>query len=148
MLGAKLGVVGQSGVIGSADKALDESPGQIAHVSVARVHMQHRGMVATRLRVPWRLTHDLCPVCSQPFDVLWVLPGMRKRVVQLRVPQTPRVVAVARARKAASPPANSNSVGRMTQASHNELGSHSTHVRSGTGREIYFPIASAQRTQC
>jgi hypothetical protein len=34
----------------------------------------------------------LCPVGSKALDVLGVLAGMRERVVQLRVLETPRVV--------------------------------------------------------
>jgi hypothetical protein len=49
-------------------------------------------MVPARLRVPGWPAHDLCPVGSEALDVLGVLAGMRERVVQLRVLETPRVV--------------------------------------------------------
>ena len=74
------------------DEAVHESPAQIAHVSVACVHVQQPTLVATRLRVPRRSAHDLGPVGGQPLNVLWVLAGMGERVVQLGVPQAPRVV--------------------------------------------------------
>lgn len=49
-------------------------------------------MVSTRLRVSRRPTHYLCPVGSEPVNVLGVLPGMGEGVVQFRVRQTPSVV--------------------------------------------------------
>jgi hypothetical protein len=47
---AKLRIAGQADVVGCAEKANDESTTQIAHVSVARMHVQHRRMVTKATR--------------------------------------------------------------------------------------------------
>lgn len=90
--GAKFGVLGQPGVVGGTDEAVHESPAQIAHVSVACVHVLQPALVAARLRVPRRPAHDLGPVSGQPLNVLRVLAGMGERVVQLGILQAPRMV--------------------------------------------------------
>jgi hypothetical protein len=43
---------------------------QIAHVSAASVHVQHPGVVTTRLRVPRRSAHHLGPVGRQPSSLV------------------------------------------------------------------------------
>jgi len=101
---AEFRIVGQPDVVGRADEAIEESTTQIAHVSVARVHLQHRRMVTTRLRVPGRPTHDLSPVGGESFDMLRVLPGMRERVIQLRVLETPLVMCRGQGEKCSFPP--------------------------------------------
>lgn len=70
-------------------------------------------MVTTRLRVPGRPTHDLSPVGGESLDMLRVLPGMRERVIQLRVLETPLVMCRGQGEKCSFPPANANSVGRI-----------------------------------
>jgi hypothetical protein len=90
--GAELRIVRQRGVVDRSDEAVEEPSTEIAHISVARMQAQHCRMVSTRLRVPGWPAHDLRPVGGEAFDVLGVLAGMRERMVQLRILETPRVV--------------------------------------------------------
>lgn len=89
---AELGIIGQACIVSRADEAFDKAAAEVCHVAVARVQLQHRRLVATRLRVPGRSTHDLCPVGGQPLDVLGMLSRMGERMVQFGVVQAPGVV--------------------------------------------------------
>ncbi len=64
-------------------RSTHETLAEIAHVAVAGVHVQHAGLVAGGLRVGRRAAQHLRPIGRQPLDVLRVLAGMRKRMVQL-----------------------------------------------------------------
>jgi AcrR family transcriptional regulator len=86
--GAEPRLIGPAGVVGGEQEAVRESPAEVAHVAVTRVHQHQAGLVATALGgVPRRPAHYLGQVGGEPLDVLRMLARMRERVVQLRVGQ-------------------------------------------------------------
>jgi hypothetical protein len=54
---------------------------------------QDAGLVTAGLRVGRRPAHHLCPVGSQPFDVLWMLISVGKRMVELGIGQAACVMS-------------------------------------------------------
>jgi hypothetical protein len=90
--GTEVRIGRQAGVIHRRVEAGEEALAEIAHVTVPRVHLQQRGLVAARARVQRWATHHLGPVGGQSLDVLRMLAGMRERVVELGVREAPRVV--------------------------------------------------------
>jgi hypothetical protein len=90
--GPELRIAGEASVVSRCDEALHEAAPKIGHVTVARVQVEQRRLVAARPRIRWRAAQHLRPVGGQPLYVLRVLARMRERVAELWVGQTARVM--------------------------------------------------------
>jgi hypothetical protein len=94
---------GQPCVIKCENETLEKPFAEVAHVAVTGMHPEDAGLVAAGSRVRRGSAKHLAPVSSQTLDVLGMLIIVRKRMIQLRVLEAPRMMSFRKSEKCSFP---------------------------------------------
>jgi hypothetical protein len=100
---SKRGIGGQFRIIERANETIEKPFAEIAHVAVTGMHPEDAGLVAAGSRVGRRPAHHLGPVSSQTLHVLGMLVVVRKRMVQLGIRETSRMMGTRQSKKRSFP---------------------------------------------
>jgi hypothetical protein len=114
----ELRIIRQPSIIHSQHEASYEPATKITHITVPGMHMQHRQLIATLLRVTGRSTQHLTPISRKALNMLRMLPRMRERMIQLRIRDTPSMMSRSQGKKR-----------RLTPSELKQRGTHATTLR-------------------